>query len=480
MNRWLITAGALAALVACDQGRKVAGPNQPPLVPQATATDAVIYIVNYDETVTTEDAVTNGILATGAGVVQYDNFSMVAALATPAQIATISTLPGLEGVYANKQLAYYMLHESIPVIRADAVHAAGITGKGIGIAILDSGIDGLYNPDLKYPEHTIQNIKVIYNQNDVFTFGKDAPKQIRKGATLFAENMPNSETSVGHGSHVAGITAGLGTASNGYYAGVAPGANLIGIGTGDILFIFWALAGFDYILDHQQQYNIKVVNNSWGTSGAFDPHDPINEVTKKVASRGITVVFAAGNDGPDQNTLNPYSVAPWVISVAAGCKIGVVDPTNSEAHCMLDDGSNPLAPTNNEPRAHVLGDFSSRGLPGDPLYHPDITAPGVHIVSTRASTGTVLNGDDANHDVRICQISATNQPYYTCASGTSMATPHITGVVALMQEAAGGRLKPDQILKILTSTARPLPGYAEWEVGAGYVDAYAAVMAAKK
>ena len=92
----------------------------------------------------------------------------------------------------------------------------------------------------------------------------------------------------------------------------------------------------------------------------------------------------------------------------------------------------------------------------------------------------MINGLDANHDARICNIALTNQTYYTCASGTSMATPHITGVVALMQEAAGGRLKPDQILKILTSTARPLPGYAEWEVGAGYVDAYAAVMAAKK
>src|SRR5256885_11916368 len=133
------------------------------------------------------------------------------------------------------------------------------------------------------------------------------------------------------------------------------------------------------------------------------------------------VVFAAGNDGPGQNTLNPYSVAPWVISVAAGCKIGVVDPTNSESHCMLDDGSNPLVPTNNEPRAHVLADFSSRGIPGDPLYHPDITAPGVHIVSTRASTGTVLNADDANHDARICNISLSNLPFYTCASGTSMA-----------------------------------------------------------
>src|SRR6266480_185322 len=436
MHRWLIATGALLALVACDS-RNVAAPDHPLPSAATVASEAAIYIVNYDETKTTLDAVTNGILNAGAGVVQFDNFSMVAALATPGQILSIAALPGLEGIYANRQLEYYLLHESVPAIRADAVHVAGITGKG-------------------------------------------APKPIRRGATLVVENLPNSETSVGHGTHVAGIVGARGTSSNGYYTGVAPGANLIGIGTGDSLFIFWALAGFDYILDHQQQYNIEVVNNSWGTSGAFDPKDPINEATKKVASRGITVVFAAGNDGPGQNTLNPYSVAPWVIGVAAGCKVGVTDPTNSEAHCMLDDGSNPLAPTNNEPRAHVLGDFSSRGIPGDPLYHPDITAPGVHIVSTRASTGTVLNGDDANHDARICQIDATNLPFYTCASGTSMASPHIAGVVALMQEAAGGTLKPDQVLNALTATAKPLPGYATWEVGAGFVDAYAAVMKVKK
>jgi len=473
MNRWLIAAAAALALAACDR-------SAPTVTADLVPTDAAIYIVNFDETQTTLAAVTNGILTAGAGVVQFDNFSMVAALATPAQLLTISALPGLEGIYANKQLDYYMLHESVPAIRADAVHVAGITGKGIGVAILDSGIDGAYNADVAYPQYTVQNVKVLYNQNDLFTFGKDAPKPIRKGATLVVENLPNSETSVGHGTHVAGIVAARGTSSNGYYTGVAPGANLVGIGTGDVLFIFWALAGFDYILDHQRQYNIKVVNNSWGTTGAFDPKDPINEATKKVTSRGITVVFAAGNDGPTQNTLNPYSVAPWVISVAAGCKIGVTDPTNSESHCMLDDGSNPLVPTNNEPRAHVLADFSSRGIPGDPLYHPDITAPGVHIVSTRASTGTVLNGDDLNHDARICNIALLNQPYYTCASGTSMATPHIAGVVALMQEAAGGTLRPDQILAVLTSTARPLDGYAPWEVGAGYVDAYAAVMAVKK
>jgi len=480
MNRWLTAAVASLALVACDQGRQVAGPD--PSIPAAavTGTDAAIYIVNFDETRTTLEAVTTGVLNSGAGIVQFNNFSMVAALATPAQLLTISALPGLEGIYANKQLEYYMLHESVPSIRADAVHVAGITGRGIGIAILDSGIDGAYNADVAYPQYTVQNVKVLYNQDDLFTFGKDAPKPIRKGASVFAENLPNSETSVGHGTHVAGIAAGRGTSSNGYYTGVAPGASLIGIGTGDILFIFFALAGFDYILDHRQQYNIKVVNNSWGTTGAFDPHDPINEASKKVSSRGITVVFAAGNEGPGENTLNPYSVAPWVIGVAAGCKVGVTDPTNSQSGCMRDDGSNPLAPTDNEPRDHVLADFSSRGVPGDPLYHPDITAPGVRIVSTRASTGTVMNGLDVNRDARLCNITLLNEPFYTCASGTSMASPHIAGVVALMQEAAGGRLSPAQVLSALTSTARPLPGYANWEVGAGYVDAYAAVMKVKR
>lgn len=480
MNRWLIAVTVSLALVACDQTHPVAGPDHSTPTADVTGSDAAIYIVNFDEVRTTMDAVTAGVLHAGAGVVQFNNFSMVAALATPAQLLTISALPGLEGIYANNQLEYYMLHESVPSIRADAVHVAGITGRGIGVAILDSGIDGAYNADVAYPQYTVQNVKVLYNQNDLFTFGKDAPKPIRKGATVFVENLPNSETSVGHGTHVAGIVAGRGTSSSGYYTGVAPGANLIGIGTGDILFVFFALAGFDYILDNQQQYNIKVVNNSWGTTGAFDPKDPINEATKKLSSRGITVVFAAGNEGPGQNTLNPYSVAPWVISVAATCKIGVADPTNSADHCMLDDGSNPIEPTDNEPRAHVLADFSSRGIPDDPLYHPDISAPGVHIVSTRASTGTVLNALDLNHDARICNISLLDQAFYTCASGTSMASPHIAGVVALMQEAAGGRLSPTQVLNALTSTARPLAEYATWEVGAGFVDAYAAVMKVKR
>ena len=490
MRRWLLIASILVAAAGCDTRTEPAAPAQtrapgpqadlidPALaaaLATAAPTDGLEAIVNYDETATSRDAIANALLSLGAGVIEFKHLELVAALATPAQIAAIAATPGVRSVYLNKQLTYYaLLHESVPSIRADAVQASGITGKGVGIAILDSGIDGLYNPDVHYPDKTVQNVKVLFNLRDLFTFQGSINKTIKKGADLFVENLPNSETSVGHGTHVAGIAAGLGTASGGYYTGVAPGAKLVGIGTGDILFIFWALAGFDYILDHQQQYNLKVVNNSWGTSGPFDPNDPINKASKAVHDAGITVVFAAGNDGPDQNTLNPYSVAPWVIGVAAGCKLVSPDPTNSAIHCDDPTGQN---------RPPWLADFSSRGIPDDPLYHPAITAPGVHIVSTRASTGTVLNGLDANHDLNLtstCAISLTNEPYYTCASGTSMATPHVVGVVALMQEAAGGTLAPDDVLAAITRTARPLPGFAQWEVGAGYVDALAAVNAVKK
>ena len=107
--------------------------------------------------------------------------------------------------------------------------------------------------------------------------------------------MPNSETSVGHGTHVAGTAAGDGTHSGGLNKGVAPDANLIGVGAGDILFVLFALAGFDFILDNAEKYNIQVVNNSWGSTGEYDALDPVNVATKKLYDRGIAVVFAAGN-----------------------------------------------------------------------------------------------------------------------------------------------------------------------------------------
>lgn len=425
----------------------------------AAPTDQLQVLVTYDETVTNSQTVATALTSLGAGIIKFKNLPVVFAIATPAQIAGITTQPGVKGVYSNKQLEYY-LAESTRAIRATTAWATGYTGKGVGIAILDSGVDGLYNSGLEYGTKTVHNVKIVADLGDIVTLDPTLPAP---GGALFVANVPTSETSMGHGTHVAGIAAGNGSSStDGYYKGVAPDASLVGLGVGDALFVLWALAGLDYILDVREQFNIQVVNNSWGSTGTYDPGHPINVATKKLYDAGVAVVFAAGNEGPGENTLNPYSAAPWVISVAAGCKMGISpDPTNSAAQCA--DG-----------RSSILADFSSRGINGDPLVHPDITAPGVNIVSTRAVLGLGMTGLDLPSDALDCNVSIQHVQYYTCAGGTSMAAPHVAGTIALMEEAAKGQLTPAAAYNAIVRTARPLSGYAQWEVGAGFLDAYAA------
>jgi serine protease AprX len=424
----------------------------------AAPTDKLQVLVSYDETLTSSTSVATALTTLGAPIMKFKNLPVVFSLATPAQIAAMSTQPGVKGIYSNKQLEYY-LAESTRAIRATDAWATGYTGKGVGIAILDSGVDGL-NPGLASGTKTVHNVKYIADLGDILTLDPTLPAP---GGALFLANVPTSETSMGHGTHVAGIAAGNGGGStNGYYKGVAPDANVIGIGAGDALFVLWALAGLDYILDVREQFNIQVVNNSWGTTGEYDPTHPITVATKKLYDAGVAVVFAAGNEGPGENTLNPYSAAPWVISVAAGCKLGIApDPTNGAPQC--DDGRNS-----------ILAGFSSRGIPGDPMVRPDITAPGVNIVSSRAALGVLMSGLDLPSDALDCNISIQHIQNYTCAGGTSMAAPHVAGTIALMEEAAKGQLTPAQAYNAITRTAKPLPGYAQWEVGAGFLDAYAA------
>jgi serine protease AprX len=373
-------------------------------------------------------------------------------------------LSGVQSLYANRANPL-LLRESTQSIRADQVWADGYTGKGVGVAILDSGINGL-NADVAYPAKTVANVKFTL---DFHYLTDDTTSLPRPGGELFVSNLSNTDLTGGHGTHVAGIAGGNGGTSFGAYRGVAPGANLIGLSAGETLVVVYAsvLQAVDWMLDNRVKYNIKVVNNSWGGMGEFDPTDPIEEAMKTVHDAGITVVFAAGNDGPGENTMNVHSVAPWAISVAAGCKLFVLDPTNSKSQCADAGG-----------RAPVLAGFSSRGIPGDPMQHPDITAPGVRIVSARSNTGVVAPLGITS-DLNACNIGFQNLDDFTCMSGTSMAAPHVAGIVALMQEAANGKLTPDQVASILTSTARPQPGYALWEQGAGYADAYAAVQAAK-
>ncbi|MCA0988682.1 S8 family serine peptidase [Guptibacillus algicola] len=388
-------------------------------------------IITYDSMPTVEQL--DKLKSFGLSVKTFSEIPVVGVSGTALEINSLldSGLNAL-GIYKNKELDYLM-KDSRKLIGAEKVwNDLGYTGKGTTVAVIDSGIDATH-PDLPMGDKVVQNVKMLVGGS---IFG---------GESLYLENVPNTDTTSGHGTHVAGTIAGNGTASDGLYSGVAPDAKLVGIGAGEAISILWALESFNYVIENQEKYGIDVVSNSWGTTGEYDPNSPINVASKTAHDNGITVTFAAGNEGPENDTLNPYSAAPWVISVAAGTK------------------------------DKQLADFSSRGVPGDNLLHPDITAPGVDIVATKSSTGVVINALGTTKDVNY--IDPEYIPFYTTSSGTSMATPHISGIIALMEEAATD-LSPDEALSLLEQTAEPMSGYEYHEVGAGYVDAYKAVQQA--
>src|SRR4029077_13466005 len=115
---------------------------------------------------------------------------------------------------------------------------------------------------------------------------------------------------------VAGVIAGTGQQSGGKYAGVAPGANILGLSAGDASLLF-ILSGFDYLLGNAAAFNVRVVNCSFSANTVFDVNDPVDVATKMLTDNGVSVVLSAGNTGPRSDSLTPYSVAPWVISPGA-------------------------------------------------------------------------------------------------------------------------------------------------------------------
>lgn len=385
--------------------------------------------------------------------VSMKSLPIAGVLATKEQINKLAAMPGIQSIYLNKKLTYSNFDANhltgVDKARTDSAmqKANGglpLTGKGIGVVINDSGVDGTH-PDLQFGSHLVQNVMGSTNLNAW------SPELL---PITYVENVPNTDTNSGHGTHVAGTVGGTGAASGGKYEGVAPGANLIGYGSGAALFVLDGIGGFDYAITHQSQYNIRVITNSWGSSGEFDPNNPINIASKAAYDRGITVLFAAGNEGPGENTHNPYAKAPWVISVAAGEKDG------------------------------TLADFSSRGTKGAGgtfeidgetwtwKDEPSVTAPGVDIISTRVISPVASLAITSDAEL----IEPAYIPYYTSMSGTSMATPHVAGIAALLLE-ADPTLSPAELKKVLQDTATNMPGYESWEVGTGYVNAYAALEA---
>jgi serine protease AprX len=424
-----VSAAVLLTTAAAGRAQLI-GPAIDPLLRQVLAATAanqpVEAVVTFSQFPNVLDLA--AVRATGVQVAQLRVLPMVGVRGTPAQIASLFALPGVRSVYYNRQLTYF-LNQSVAAIGADRVkNELGYTGRGVGIAVIDTGIDTTH-PDLPYGSKVVQNVKVQFG-----FYGSGG---------VFVENLAVTDTTSGHGTHVSSILGGTGAALAGTYTGVAPGSHLVGLGAGETFVMLSAIEAFDWVLANGPAYGIKIISNSYGTDGPFSPDAPINVATKRAHDAGMVVVFAAGNHGPGSNTINPYCVAPWVVCVAAGHKDG-----------------------------RTLADFSSRGIAGDALYHPTITAPGVDVIAARAKTGVWFNQTIASDHARIGADAVS----YMIVSGTSQATPHVSGTVALMLE-ANPALTPDQVKDILTRSATPMPGYAEYQVGAGYLNAYEALRA---
>lgn len=218
----------------------------------------------------------------------------------------------------------------------------------------------------------------------------------------------------GHGTHVAGIIAGNGYSSKGKYVGVAPEANILVVkaldenGGGSSSDLIHAIS---YIIETKDLYNTKIINLSLGTPAHSScEKDPLCRAVEKAVSAGITVIVAAGNSGPDEGTILSPGISNKVITVGAVDDKKTIDPS--------DD---------------TLADFSSRGPTLDGLNKPDILAPGVNIES----------------------LSNTNKSNYISLSGTSMATPMVSGSVALLLNKYGN-LHPSEVKEKLMESCVPL------------------------
>jgi len=448
-------------------------------------------VITYDHTPTSTDLGALSLIGIKGGVV-LKQLPMVLTTINQAQLRALSTRAGILSLYANRMLqpmtnvsrsfiGVMQLREDPDLLLAN--NGIPYFGNGIGVAVIDTGIDATHQ-DLQFGQTVRQNVSMPVVEASVLpncpaAVGGDlglalpgVDLDLGFAGPVYVENAPLSDLEGGHGTFVSGVIAGSGQASGDFYGGMAPGAGLVGVVAGNEcgLPTFGILQAFDYVLVNQAKYHIRVANNSWGTTLAstpYDPLDPVNVATRNLHDRNIVVVFAAGNSGDNPGAINPYSTAPWVISVAAGEKRDLGTPASFSSRGE-DDGTAP----------------DVAGQPANPLatpnFRPDIIAPGADIKSTRskgagitnyAGTVPVFVGSDD-----LTTIPPAFLPFYTTSQGTSFAAPHVAGVAALMLE-ANPRLTPDDVVTILRSTATPMP-YPERVVGAGYVDAHNAVRAA--
>jgi len=345
-------------------------------------------------------------------------------------------------------------------IGASTAWNSNYDGSGIGVAIIDSGVNDSH-ADLLDSTGTVS--RVVYHQD--FT------------GTATTNSSGAKWDLYGHGTHVAGIVGGNGDWSNGQFAGVAPNVTLIDLrvldknGSGSDSMV---IAAIQRAIQLKSTYNIRVINLSLGRGIATGyANDPLCQAVEQAWRAGIVVVVAAGNYGRlSANGSNGYGTVtapgndPLVLTVGAMKAMGTYDKTDDQ-----------------------IASYSSKGpTTFDHVVKPDLVAPGNSIVSTIGRSSTLSASHASN------KVSGTYNPGYRpyfMLSGTSMATPAVSGAVALLLD-QNAALTPDQIKARLMKTAyKNFPSsttafdattgqsytsyYDLFTVGAGYLDLAAAL-----
>ncbi|MFP5307623.1 MAG: S8 family serine peptidase, partial [Gammaproteobacteria bacterium] len=442
-GRWLLAVFLLSSTLAAHAAALPAGLKSivAAKVPDGEPVRAVAML---DHLPTAVDVAALG--AFGLTVQPLTHLPMVLTKGPVSALLQAHALGRVRDFYPDRPLEWHSA-ESTAAMSADITRGLGFDGRGVGVAIVDSGIDASH-PILA--SRVVRNVRVYSPDYGSVTGVGDWPSS--PALVIPFDELPyNNTDTIGHGTHVAGIAAGDGT-DNPELIGVAPGASVIGYSTGEVLFIFTALASFDDILATHEQYNIRVVNNSWGSSyRLFDPNDPINVASKALHDAGIAVVFSAGNDGVEMST-NPHSAAPWVIM--SGSATVSKEKSDFSSSGLMFDNTQPLA-ADETGYVHFDGD-------GLGLSPPDASAPGSDIVSSGTPTG-------------VTTTPGTPPGGSATASGTSMSAPHMSGLAAVLLS-ANPDLTPDQIRQVMEVTSVPMrDGAAFWQSGHGFVDAKQAV-----
>lgn len=456
----LAAALMLGALPAGAQSAPEIDPALRAQLASAAVTDELEVIVSFEGDKVTPQQLAS-VQAVGVRGVYMTHLPILGVVATPAQVNQLAALPGVRSLWSNAALSYENNGATAATgaqrVWSDAGLAARngglpVTGKGVRVLVNDSGIDALHG-DLPFGTKVVQNVTAQTNIRAVLT-GTLVP-------STYIENTPMSDYAAGHGTHVAGTVAGSGAQSGGKYAGVAPGAQLVGYGSGVGINILDSVNGFNYAIAKRETYRIRVITNSFGSTGDvgtdFNPNHPTNIASRIANESGIVVVFSAGNSGPAAGTITGnFKKAPWVVMVANATKSGLLHSSSSRG------------------RPGVGGTVVINGKTFTWEDRPTVAAPGTNIISVRSSTNTNSAASSNGPDDDIAMIEPEYVPYYTVLSGTSMAAPHVAGVIALMLE-ANPNLTTAEVKQILQETTTNIPGREPWEVGAGMVNALAAV-----